>query len=133
MSHLAHTVALKKELIEKGIVDPKLQNDVVNGAYVRALVRYLFHCNALLGHYTEDVETAILDRLARWNEISPINGNYILARTKDVIFCLSQQAAKGGLFEPIPAEIPEKFNGPDSEVFMNLVNWLFGEMVTGND
>lgn len=132
MSHLTHTITLKSKLLELGVTDPADQKRIVENAYVRALVKYLFTYKYVFSGYTEEVESNIYHRLAKWNEISPINGPFIVEKLKAIVRNLKNEALAGGQFTPIK-NANETFDELSSEEFIKLMDWLFGEMVTGND
>lgn len=133
MSHLAHTVKLKSALLEAGVADLKLQEQVINAAYINAITKYLFSRSLVFGAYNEEVEEQVSARLNRWNNISPINGQYILEGIRQLFPALTEQAMNLGSFKPYPNLVVEGYDYRQCPVYLGLVNWLYGEMVNNND
>ncbi len=76
MSHLAHIVNLKKDLIEAGVTNPQVQIEIVQTAYTKALIN-------VDGSNKLDEPTCIsFNRwiLSYWNEVTPNKGNLIAAQ-----------------------------------------------------
>lgn len=78
MSHLARIIAVKKSLIEMGVVNPITQIAVVRTAYVRALA--IFQQS---GRLTKDQHGEFFNQiLGYWNETSPVQGNLVIAELR---------------------------------------------------
>lgn len=76
MSHLAHIVKLKERLIAEGVLHPQQHIDIAQTAYTKALI-------AVNGGNNLDEQTCInFNRhiLSYWNEITPVNGNLVMAQ-----------------------------------------------------
>lgn len=133
MSHLAHTVKLKTALLAAGITDPNEQKAVVENAYVRALLKYLFTYEYVFNGFTKEAEAHLYNRLSKWNEISPINGPLIVERLKAELRGLRNDGLAGGTFRPVKNALGDKYEELNCEYFKGLMDWLFNESVTGND
>lgn len=76
MSHLAHIVKLKQDLIGLGVVNPDVQIDVVQTAYSKALLN-------VTGSVNMDDDTRFKFCrwiLSYWNNVTPNKGNLIVAQ-----------------------------------------------------
>lgn len=76
MSHLAHIVKLKKDLIDAGVTSPAVQVEVVQTAYVKALIT-----QNVKAKLNED-QCIDFNRyvLSYWNETTPNAGHAILVQ-----------------------------------------------------
>ena len=75
MSHLAHIVKLKQDLIANKVVAPADQIAVVRTAYVKALI----NVNAV--NKLDEDQCINFNRfvLGYWNEVTPVNGPLVMA------------------------------------------------------
>lgn len=76
MSHLAHIVKLKENLIQEGVLHPQQHIDIAQTAYTKALI-------TVNGANKLDEQTCInFNRyiLSYWNEVTPVNGNMVMAQ-----------------------------------------------------
>lgn len=79
MSHLAHIVKLKQNLIAEGVTNPEIQIAIARTAYVKALITV--NCANKL-----DEEKCIeFNRyvLSYWNETTPVNGLLVMKMIGD--------------------------------------------------
>lgn len=88
MSHLAHIVKLKENLIQLGVTSPQVQTNIAQTAYTKALIN-------VNGSNKLDEKTCIeFNRyiLSYWNEVTPVKGNLIASqvgsffRSMDALF-----------------------------------------------
>jgi len=80
MSHLAHIVKLKQDLLGLGVLNPEVQINIVQTAYTKALLN-------VTGAVDMSEETRFAFArwiLAYWNDVTPNKGNLILAQLGDV-------------------------------------------------
>lgn len=80
MSHLAHIVKLKQDLLTQGVVNPEVQINIAQTAYTKALLN-------VTGAIDMKEETRIAFTrwiLAYWNDVTPNKGNLILSQLGDV-------------------------------------------------
>lgn len=79
MSHLAHIVKLKQDLIGLGVVSPETQINIVQTAYSKALLNVT---GAI--EMTDEVRYGFVRWiLSYWNDVTPNKGNLILAQVAD--------------------------------------------------
>jgi hypothetical protein len=86
MSHLAHIVKLKQDLIGLGVMSPDVQVEVVQTAYSKALLN-------VTGSFTmTDEERFKFIRwiLSYWNNVTPNKGNLIASQVADFYRNLKQ-------------------------------------------
>lgn len=76
MSHLAHIVKVKENLIAEGIVNPQAQIEICQTAYTKALI------TVSASHKLDEQTRVNFNRyiLSYWNEVTPVNGNLVLAQ-----------------------------------------------------
>lgn len=86
MSHLAHIVKLKQDLLTEGVVSPEVQADIAQSAYVKALI------NVNGAHCLDEKDCIGFNRwiLSYWNEVTPNKGHYISKQVGDFFRNLSQ-------------------------------------------
>lgn len=74
MSHLAHIVKLKQDLIANDVTDPSVQIHIVRTAYVKALIN--------IGTVNKLDEDTCIDFnryvLGYWNETTPVDGALVM-------------------------------------------------------
>ncbi|QZA70584.1 hypothetical protein AH04_102 [Erwinia phage AH04] len=90
MSHLAHIVKLKQDLIGLGVVNPDVQADIVQTAYSKALLN-------VTGSITIDDETRfkfVRWILSYWNNVTPNKGNLIVSQVGNFFRELKQVFGK---------------------------------------
>lgn len=133
MSHLAHIVKLKQSMISAGVVDVGVQKSVINKAFTLAVMKYLFTHSYVFTGYTEEVDNHILDRLSQWNEVTPINGGYIINEIRGISPALTNAGMDLGRFHAYPPAVATEYDYLNCEIFKGLVDWLNKELVTGND
>lgn len=86
MSHLAHIVKLKESLIKEGILHPQQHIDIAQTAYTKALITV---CGAnKLNEQTRINFNRFI--LSYWNEVTPVNGNMVLAQVGQFFRSLQQ-------------------------------------------
>lgn len=86
MSHLAHIVKLKQDLIGLGVVNPEVQINIVQTAYTKALLN-----TTGAVEMTDEVRYGFARWiLAYWNDVTPNKGNLILAQVGDFYRNLKQ-------------------------------------------
>lgn len=75
MSHLAHIVKLKQDLIANNVVSPEIQIAIARTAYVKALI----HVNSV--NKLDEEQCVQFNRfvLSYWNETTPVNGQLVIA------------------------------------------------------
>lgn len=86
MSHLAHIVKFKQDLIAHGVVNPAVQADVVQTAYSKALLN-------VTGSFDMDDDTRFKFArwiLSYWNQVTPNKGNLIVSQVGDFFRNLRQ-------------------------------------------
>lgn len=71
MSHLDHVVRVKSKLTELGVTCPFQQRDLIDNAYVDAIVRAHFIYNPTFVVPTNEAN-AVRDKIDSWNAVSPI-------------------------------------------------------------
>lgn len=138
MSHLAHVLPIKGYLTEQGVFCPTEQSHMLNEAYIRASLMYVFGHRG--GNFSEPVQEYIWKQLEKWNRVSPINGNYIHQSISARTNLISGALATSGT---LPCS--EKFNTRAQEAelanvnvveapgFNELVGFLNRELVAGNE
>lgn len=77
MSHLDHIVRFKNALTERGVTCPFYQQDLVQEAYFRALVRAHFREGCVL-NIPEHLSGIYWRQLDRWNCVSPLKAQMIM-------------------------------------------------------
>lgn len=77
MSHLDHIVRFKNALTELGVTCPFKQQELVQEAYFRALVRGHFRDGCSL-HIPQDVMNRYWRQLDRWNCVAPLKAQLII-------------------------------------------------------
>lgn len=90
MSHLAHIVKLKQDLITQGVVNPTAQADIVQTAYAKALIN-------VGGSNKLDEPVRIKFNqwiLSYWNEVTPNKGNLIAAHVGNFFRAVDQMFNK---------------------------------------
>ncbi len=134
MSHLAHAVKVKQAMLEKGVTSLELQETAIRSAYVRATIQYLFDYGYVFTGYTGEVESHVRARLNRWNEISPINGAFILESVRQCFLHLKKQAVDLCQFTPYPDNGQYgEYDALACPVYADLVKWLRNEMGSDHD
>lgn len=86
MSHLAHIVKLKQNLMELGVNNPEVQIDIVQTAYTKALLN-------VTGSIEMDEQTRFKFArwiLSYWNNVAPNKGNLVVAQMGDFYRSLKQ-------------------------------------------
>ena len=86
MSHLAHIVKLKQDLITEGVVSPEVQVAIVQTAYAKALI------NANGAHCLDKKTCVGFNRwiLSYWNEVTRNKGYFIAKLVGDFFRNLDQ-------------------------------------------
>ncbi len=134
MSHLAHEVKVKQAMLQSGVTCLELQNTAIRAAYVRATVQYLFDYGYVFTGYTEEVEKHVRARLNHWNEISPINGAFVLESVRQCFAHLKAQAGALCQFSPYPDNGQYgEYNALSCPVYIDLVKWLRHEMGSNDE
>lgn len=138
MSHLAHVLPIKTYLTEQGVLCPVEQSHMLNEAYIRAALMYVYgHC---AGNFAESVQNRLWRQLEKWNRVSPINGNYIHQSVSTRTNLIAGALATSGTLPCV-----EKFNTRAQEAdlanvnvveapgFNELVGFLNKELVAGHE
>lgn len=76
MSHLIHVVNFKEQLSANGITCPLKQSELLKEPFTRAITRFFYKNNILK---SEDFEKTVWRQLEKWNNISPIPAQQIMA------------------------------------------------------
>lgn len=79
MSHLAHIVKLKQNLIAEGVTNPEHQIQIARTAYVKALI-VANHANRLNQEKSIEFDRYVL---SYWNETTPVNGLQVMKHIGD--------------------------------------------------
>lgn len=74
MSHLIHVLEVKNGYTERGVLCPEEQSHLLNEAYIRAGVAWVYKGGQILSPARD---TALWRQLECWNSVSPINGRFI--------------------------------------------------------
>lgn len=134
MSHLIHIIEVKQFLTEAGVTCAKQQSELLNEAFVRALVCYRYSN----GHTTwnEELDKRIWTQLEKWNGITPIPAQFIHASAQKR--CNEVFGAMANRGVPPAASVYEVRFGKDgdlgsTEVFNNLVGFLKRELGAGHE
>lgn len=129
MSHLAHLITVKQDLIAKGITNPGVQNDIVRGAYVRALAS--FDQRALIAK--AELSEFYSSILGYWNETSPVQGPLVIAELRKFNADLYAQLINLGTVETVsasfirPEGVPEDMEISKLNGFQGMVEALLND------
>lgn len=136
MSHLARIVEAKSAMIELGVNDPMVQQQVIERQFAKAIIGYAFTNNGVtpLG-IAERLNEKVCNQLSLWNEVSPINGNLIREMAKQFLIEHFRLGMTGGAFKPFPCALPEGTEQSEAlhTALFALFNKLVEELCTGEE
>ena len=136
MSHLKHIDTFKTELETLGILCPFKQQELTLDAYFRAIVLSHFRQGVSLT-ITPDQEDLYWRQLDKWNRVSPIKAQLIIAKVNSFLNELRNSLAnKGTSLEEEPSL--ELADGTKKCLcsmtsFMDLVQYLAKELRNGHE
>ena len=132
MSHLIHAIEVKNAITEAGILCPEEQGKLLNEAYIRAGLAYIYQRG---GVFTQEQEKVLWRQLEKWNCVSPINARFIHGSIQTRMNLINGTLATTGAL-PCPnkftthANLSEDavFNVADARDFPTLVAYLIKEL-----
>lgn len=131
MSHLDHVVRVKESLAARGVTCPFQQRDLIDQAYIDALVAHHFACNPTFTLHDKERDTyrCMLDK---WNSVSPIGHEKIYSGVLSFInLTYSALRTKGRVHLKVHAAISENENTvmlEDIPEYNDLVSYLCQEV-----
>lgn len=146
MSHLARIITLRESLTGLGVGCALAQTEVVQEAFVRAVVSHhsRFHDSLEIGEEEEGTIFAMLDK---WNSVSPIKARLILESARLRLRRIRQHLTNCGVVpsndefaisvdieRAVETEvIKSKYDPTELDTFKNLVDYLALEMRNGHE
>ena len=137
MSHIIHVLDYKNELTAAGVTCPVEQSDLLVEPFTRAITRYFWMCDC---NMSVDWEDRVWKQLEKWNGVSPIPAQKIMATFKVRMNVLrNSMLQKGGL--PVYDEFVSTVTGANDTVvdvttlasFDTLVGYLVKELGNCNE
>ena len=129
MSHLHFINVYKEDLIKAGVTNPVTQIALTRTAYTCAFIRLFTQ----LGVNAEDRQSIMSTILSEWNEITPVNGNQVIATVLSFYQKLYSEmaTAKGNIFVTISNEqvVTDNPTFNDYPSYEALVEYLITEAV----
>lgn len=116
MSHLAHIVKLKAALIVEGIADPYKQIDIVQTAYIKALIN-------VNGANNLDEKTCVGFNqwiLSYWNEVTPVKGNLIAVKVGSFFRGMTDIFNKAITGDVVILPVVDKVETPEGTDYLKL-------------
>lgn len=133
MSHLARIVDLKSALMDNEQINcPVKQNEIVDISFIRAAIGFAFIKGGVTkGVLCPDLEERVYDQLGCWNEVSPINGSWIMESVKQRLNQHHLQSTKGGEWCDFDSEMFEGWKEETRDAFNALRVKLIDELCKG--